>query len=75
MKDEINKEKLIHKMESKNIKVVSIDKENKTYTCEDGMEYPLVDGCEDFTIEQLQYFIDHAKAATLGMLKIIEEEQ
>ena len=75
MKDEINKEKLIHKMESKNIKVVSIDKENKTYTCEDGIEYPLMDGCEDFTIEQLQYFIDHAKAATLGMLKTIEEEQ
>lgn len=75
MKGEINKEKLIHKMESKNIKVVSIDKENKTYTCEDGMEYPLVDGCEDFTIEQLQYFIDHAKVATLDMLKTIEEEQ
>ena len=75
MKSEINKEKLIHKMESKNIKVVSIDKENKTYTCEDGMEYPLVDDCEDFTIEQLQYFIDHAKAATLGMLKTIEEQQ
>lgn len=42
MKGEINKEKLIHKMESKNIKVVSID---------------------------------HAKAAPLGLLKTIEEEQ
>lgn len=75
MKSEINKENLIHKMESKNIKVISIDKENKTYTCEDGMEYPLMDGCEDVSIEQLQYFIDHAKAATLGMLKTIEEQQ
>ena len=75
MKDGINKEKLIHKMESKNIKVVSIDKENKTYTCNDGVEYPLMDGCEDFTIEQLQHFIDNAKTDTIGILNSIDNNQ
>lgn len=75
MKDGINTEKLIHNMESKNIKVVSIDNENKTYTCDDGMEYPLMDGCEDFTIEQLQHFIDNAKTATIGILNSIDNNQ
>lgn len=62
-------------MESKNIKVVSIDNENKTYTCDDGIEYPLMDGCEDFTIEQLQRFIDNAKTATIGILNSIDNNQ
>lgn len=75
MKKEINKEKLIRKMESKNIRVVSIDNENKSYTCDDGMEYPLMDGCEDFTIEQLQHFIDNAKTATIGILNSIDNNQ
>ena len=75
MKREISKENLIHKMESKNIKVVTIDNENKTYTCDDGIEYPLMDGCEDFTIEQLQHLIDNAKTATIGILNSIDNNQ
>ena len=42
-------------MENNNIQVVSIDKENQLYTCSDGTEYPLMEGCEDFTIEELLY--------------------
>ena len=45
------------KIGHKNIQVVSIDKENKLYTCNDGIEYPLMEGCEGFTIEELQNFI------------------
>ena len=33
-------------MKHKNIKVVSIDIENMLYTCDDGNEYPLMDGLE-----------------------------
>ena len=42
------------KIGHKNIQVVYIDKENKLYTCNDGIEYPLMEGCEGFTIEELQ---------------------
>lgn len=65
----------VSKMEHKNIQVLSIDYENKLYTCNDGMEYPLMDGCEDFTLEELQTFIDNAKDATITILKNIEEQQ
>ena len=56
-------------MEHKSIQVISIDKENKLYTCNDGIEYPLMEGCEYFTIEELQNFIDNAKDTTINILK------
>lgn len=58
-------------MEHKNIQVISIDKENQLYNCSDGIEYPLMEGCEDFTIEELQNFIDNAKDTTINILKIL----
>lgn len=62
-------------MRNKNIQVVSIDKENQLYTCNDGMEYPLMKGCENFTIEELQIFIDSAKDATINILKNIDKTE
>ena len=59
----------------KNIQVVSIDKENKLYNCNDGIEYPLMEGCEDFTIEELQNFIDNAKDTTINILKNIDKTE
>ena len=66
---------LVSTMEHKNIQVVSIDYENKLYTCNDGVDYPLMEGCENFTLEELQTFIDNAKDATITILKNIEEQQ
>lgn len=61
-------------MEYKNIQVVSIDTENMLYTCSDGNDYPLMEGCENFTIEELQKHIDNAKQATLDIIEKIENE-
>ena len=62
-------------MEHKNIQVISIAKENKLYPCNDGIEYPLMEGCEDFTIEELQNFIDNAKDTTINILKNIDKTE
>ena len=75
MKTNINIKRLATNMRHKNIQVVSIDKENQIYTCSDGTEYPLMEGCEDFTIEELQNFIDTAKDATINILKNIDKEE
>ena len=56
-------------MKHKNIKVVSIDTENMLYTCDDGNEYPLMDGLETLSIEELQKHIDSAKQATLDIIE------
>ena len=61
-------------MKYKNIKVVSIDTENMLYTCDDGNEYPLMDGLEAFSIKELQKYIDSAKQITLDIIKKIENE-
>jgi translation elongation factor P/translation initiation factor 5A len=61
-------------MEKNNIKVVSIDKENMIYSCNDGNDYPLLDGMENIAINELQKFIDKAKQTTLNILKQIEED-
>ena len=50
MEPKINIKRLTTNMEHKNIQVISIDKENQLYTCSDGIEYPLMDGCENFTM-------------------------
>ena len=75
MKTKINIKTIATNMEHKNIQVVSVDKENRLYTCSDGIEYPLMEGCEDFTIEELQNFIDNAKDATISILKTIDKSE
>lgn len=57
-----------------NIKVVSIDTDDMLYMCNDGNEYPLMDGLETLSIEELQKHIDSAKQATLDIIKKIENE-
>lgn len=58
----------------KNVEVVSIDAKNMLYTCNDGNEYPLMDGLETLSIEELQKCIDSAKQTTLDIIKKIENE-
>ena len=74
MKNKINIKKAIETMKEQNLKVLSIDKENMTYTCSDGNEYPLMDGMDDLTVEELQKQLDNAKQTTYNILKQIEEE-
>lgn len=65
---------IIENMEKNTIKVVSIDTENMTYTCDDGNEYPLMDGLENLSVEELQKHIDNARKTTIDILKNIEED-
>ena len=66
--------KLINKMEHSQIKVISIDKTKRVYLCDDGNEYPLMDGLENITIAELQKHIDNAKNVTCDILKNIESD-
>ena len=61
-------------MNHKNIKVVSIDTKNMLYTCNDGNEYPLMDGLETLSIEELQKCIDSAEQTTLGIIEKMKNE-
>lgn len=74
MKNKINLKKTIEKMKEQYLQVLSIDKENMIYTCSDGNEYPLMDGMDDLTVEELQKQLDNAKQTTYNILKQIEEE-
>lgn len=69
MKGNINNKKIIENMEQKNIKVVSIDVDNMLYMCDDGNEYPLMDGLENLTVEELQEHINKARLTTINILK------
>lgn len=51
------------------IKVVSIDKDNMVYTCDDGNEYPLMDGLETLTVDELQMHLDNARKATINIIE------
>lgn len=64
--------KIIENMEQKNIKVVSIDVDNMLYMCNDGNEYPLMDGLENLTIDDLQEHINKARLTTINILKEME---
>ena len=44
------------------------------YICEDGNEYPVMDGLETLSIEELQKHIDSAKQTTLDIIEKIENE-
>ena len=72
MKGSINTKKIIENMEQKNIKVVSIDTDNMLYMCDDGNEYPLMDGLENLTVEELQEHINKARLTTINILKEME---
>lgn len=74
MNKRINNKTLIESMNKNNIKVVSIDTENMIYVCDDGNEYPLMDGLETLSIEELQNHINKARQTTINILKQIEEE-
>lgn len=74
MNKRINNKTLIESMNKNNIKVVSIDTENMIYVCDDGNEYPLMEGLETLSIEELQNHINKAKQTTINILKQIEEE-
>ena len=74
MNKRINNKTLIESMNKNNIKVVSIDTENMIYVCDDGNEYPLMEGLETLSIKELQNHIDKAKQTTINILKQIEEE-
>lgn len=69
MKENINNKKIIENMEQKNIKVVSIDVDNMLYMCDDGNEYPLMDGLESLSVEELQKHINKARLTTINILK------
>lgn len=69
MKENINNKKIIENMEQKNIKVVSINTDNMLYMCDDGNEYPLMDGLENLTVEELQEHINKARLTTINILK------
>ena len=43
------------------------------YICDDGNEYPLMDGTENITIEELQQQIDNAKIVTNNILKQLDK--
>ena len=72
MKEDINTKKIIENMEQKNIKVVFIDTDNMLYMCDDGNEYPLMDGLENLTVEELQEHINKARLTTINILKEME---
>jgi len=69
MKENINTKKIIENMEQKNIKVVSIDTDDMLYMCDDGNEYPLMDGLESLSVEELQEHINKARLTTINILK------
>lgn len=72
MKENINTKKIIENMEQKNVKVVSIDTDNMLYMCDDGNEYPLMDGLESLSVEELQEHINKARLTTINILKEME---
>lgn len=74
MNTKINIKRISEFMKHKNINVVSVDTGNMLYTCDDGNEYPLMDGLETLSIEELQKHIDSAKQATLDIIEKIENE-
>lgn len=56
---------LITMIDKQNLQVVSVNKEQGTFLCNDGNEYPL-EG--DLTVEELQKHLDKAKKIMKEML-------
>ena len=74
MSRNINTVKIIDNMEQNNIKVVFIDTDNMLYMCDDGNEYPLMDGLETLSVEELQEQINKARLTTINILKEMDIE-
>ena len=72
MKEDITTKTIIENMEQKNAKILSIDTENMLYMCDDGNEYPLMDGLENLTVEELQEHINKARLTTINILKAMD---
>lgn len=60
-------------MKNNNIKVISIDKDNMLYSCSDGNDYPLMDGLESLSIDELQKHIDAARQTTINIIENIDK--
>ncbi|MBR6265860.1 MAG: hypothetical protein IKR66_04635 [Bacteroidales bacterium] len=58
------------------MKVISIDKENLTFLCDNGIEYPLMEGCENMSVSELQHFINEANSTVQSIVdKIIDNDE
>lgn len=66
------KTNLINKMKESSLKVESIDKENMTFHCSDGNDYPLFDDSVDISMEELQECLDKAKDTVINLLQKFE---
>lgn len=66
------KNNLIDKMKNSSLKVESIDKENMTFHCSDGNDYPLLDDFTDISVEELQEGLDRAKDTLINLLRKFE---
>lgn len=65
-----NNKKLIQTVMNKNIKVVSIDIENKEFTTDDSNVYPILfDIDKDITVDDFQKAIDDSKKIMLNIIK------
>lgn len=61
--------KIIKSVMNKNIKVISIDSENKEFTTNDGNTYPILfDIDEDITIDEFQIALDESKEIIIKLL-------
>lgn len=62
--------KIIETVMNKNIKVISINSENKEFTTDDGNTYPILfDIDEDITIDEFQIALDESKEIMIKLLK------
>jgi len=60
-------------MEEKKVHIASVDYDNGIIICDDGNEYPLMEGCENLTIGELQEQLNNAKDVVCQILKRNEE--
>lgn len=66
------KNNLIDKMKNSSLKVESINKENMTFHCSDGNDYPLFDDFTNISVEELQEGLDKAKDTLINLLQKFE---
>ena len=69
----IEKKNLTDKMKAAPIRVESIDRENMIYRCSDGNDYPLLEGSENITVEELQKCLDEAKSCIITLIENLNE--
>ena len=69
----IEKKNLTDKMKVAPIRVESIDRENMIYRCSDGNDYPLLEGSENITVEELQKCLDEAKSSIITLIENLNE--